>query len=168
MNRRFEKITFLQFQKDTFAMGTDAQIKLMYESFNLPRRSTARSAGYDVEALFGFCLSPGEEILLPTGFKVEMHDDEKIMFYPRSGHGFKYYIRLANTVGVGDSDYFNNESNEGHYWVKLRNEGTKSLEIKQGDKICQGIFEKYLITDDDSFEGETRTGGFGSTNKEAE
>ena len=165
MNRRFEKITFLQFEKDTFGLGTDEQTQMMYDSFNLPKRSTAKSAGYDVEALYGFNLAPGEEILLPTGFKAEMHDDDMIKFYTRSGHGFKYYIRLANTVGIGDSDYFNNESNEGHFWVKLRNEGTKTLEVVQGDAICQVIFEKYLITDDDSFEGATRVGGFGSTSR---
>lgn len=164
MRRRFEKITFLQFKKDIeYLNPIDDQASIMYEMFNLPKRSTAKSAGYDVEALYGFVLHPGEEILLPTGFKVEMHDDEMINFYPRSSHGFKFYIRLANTVGIGDADYFNNEGNEGHYWVKLRNEGTKTLTVEQGDKICQGIFAKYLLTDDDSFEGEERTGGFGST-----
>ena len=36
--------------------------------------------------------------------------------------------------------------------------------IKKGEAIGQGIFQKYLITDDDIAEGE-RLGGFGSTNK---
>ena len=36
--------------------------------------------------------------------------------------------------------------------------------INKGDAIGQGVFAKYLITDDDVAEGE-RTGGFGSTNK---
>ena len=35
--------------------------------------------------------------------------------------------------------------------------------VKKGDAIGQAVFQKYLITDDDSAEGE-RTGGFGSTN----
>ena len=37
------------------------------------------------------------------------------------------------------------------------------IEIKKGDCIGQGIFEKYLVADNDSAEGE-RMGGFGSTN----
>lgn len=164
MRRRFEKISFEQFKKDTgYLCLRDDETKDIYHAFNLPRRSTAKSAGYDVESLLDFTLLPGEEMLIPTGFKVEMHDDEMIKFYPRSGHGFKYYIRLANTVGIGDSDYYNNEGNEGHYWVKIRNEGDKLLAVSRGDKICQGIFEKYLIVDDDDFSGNVRTGGFGST-----
>lgn len=34
--------------------------------------------------------------------------------------------------------------------------------IKKDDKLGQGIFQKYLKTDDDEATGE-RTGGFGST-----
>ncbi len=40
----------------------------------------------------------------------------------------------------------------------------EDIEIKKGEAIGQGIFQKYLIADDDIAEG-TRVGGFGSTNK---
>ena len=40
----------------------------------------------------------------------------------------------------------------------------EDVEIKKGDAIGQAIFQKYLVTDDDSAAGE-RMGGFGSTNK---
>ena len=36
--------------------------------------------------------------------------------------------------------------------------------VKKGEAIGQGIFSKYLITDDDNAKGE-RIGGFGSTDK---
>jgi dUTP pyrophosphatase len=36
------------------------------------------------------------------------------------------------------------------------------IEIKKGERIGQGIFKKYLKSDDDISEGE-RQGGFGST-----
>ena len=41
----------------------------------------------------------------------------------------------------------------------------KDFEVKIGDRICQGIFSKYLVTSDDKCETK-RTGGIGSTNKE--
>ena len=37
-------------------------------------------------------------------------------------------------------------------------------ELKKGEAIGQGVFQKYLVVDDDIAEG-TRVGGFGSTNK---
>ena len=105
------------------------------------------------------------ELKLPTGFKAYMLEDESLELYPRSSMGFKYYIRIANTIGLGDSDYYNCESNEGHYFIKLRNEGSKTWEVKKGDAIAQGVFRKYLLADNDDFIGEERVGGFGSTNK---
>jgi len=134
-----------------------------YNGIKLPERATSHSAGYDVFSVWDFTLLPKESIKIPTGWKSYMLPDEKIVFHPRSGLGFKYFIRLANTTGVGDSDYYNNEGNEGHYWVKIRNEGSETVKIKVGDAIAQCIFEKYLLADGDTFEGRKRIGGLGST-----
>lgn len=130
----------------------------------LPKRATKGSAGYDCYSPIGFTLSPGEEIKLPTLIKAYMPQDVFLGVYPRSGLGFKYYARLANTVGIIDSDYVDNESNEGHIFVKIRNEGDKPMSVNPGDGICQFIFQKYYTTDDDDSEGK-REGGFGSTGK---
>lgn len=157
--RGFEFISKKQFEQDFEGLN------VKYEDLKLPKRGTSKAAGYDIFSPIDFELKPKEEIKIPTGFKVYMLDDEYIKFCPRSGMGFKYYIRLANTLGIGDSDYYNCESNEGHYFVKLRNEGTKVWSVKKGDGIAQAIFSKYLLADDDSFTGNTRTGGFGSTDK---
>ena len=139
-------------------------LKLEMSDVKLPRRATKHSAGYDIFSPIDFILNVGEEIKIPTGFKAYMLEDEVMKIYPRSGLGFKYYTRLANTTGIGDSDYYNNPDNEGHYWVKLRNEGDKDMIIKQGEAIAQAIFQKYLLVDGDSFDnGDKRVGGLGST-----
>lgn len=162
-------------------VGKDEKVKSLKEFFSaegfkvpdeelatmtveLPKRATKGSAGYDCYSPIGFCLEPGQEIKLPTLLKAYMPQDIFLGAYPRSGLGFKYYARLANTVGIVDSDYADNEGNEGHIFVKIRNEGDKPMSINPGDGICQFIFQKYFTTEDDEAEG-TREGGFGSTDK---
>ena len=132
----------------------------------LPKRGTSKSAGYDIFAPFDITLQPNEEIKVPTFLKAYMQNGEVLLAFPRSGLGFKYYCRLANTIGVVDGDYYNNEDNEGHIFVKIRNEGNKTMTIKKGDGMCQMIFMPFLLVDGDSFDnGDTRKGGFGSTTK---
>lgn len=132
---------------------------------NIPKRATKSSAGYDVFAPIDVYLKPNDDIKIPTGIKSYMQNGEVLMAFPRSGLGFKYYCRLANTVGIIDKDYYNNANNEGHIFVKIRNEGDKDLTIKQGEAMCQFIFVPFLLADEDSFDnGEVRNGGFGSTN----
>ena len=71
------------------------------------------------------------------------------MIVVRSSMGFKYNIRLVNQVGIIDFDYYNNQNNEGHIFIKIQNEGTGTVKFKAGEAIAQGIFLKYLITKSD-------------------
>ena len=155
--RGFEIISSNQFNKD-FDVNMETEIKL-------PKRGTKKSAGYDFFAPFDIYLAAGAEIEIPTGIRAYMQDGEVLLAFPRSGLGFKYYTRLANTIGVIDSDYYDS-NNEGHIKVKLRNEGNKELFIKQGEAFCQMMFVPFLLVDNDSFDnGDVRNGGFGSTTK---
>jgi dUTP pyrophosphatase len=159
--RGFEKIS-LNIFADNILFN---DVKEIYEKIKLPKRSTKSSAGYDIFSPIPFILQAGEEITLPLGFKVYMPEDEFFMIVPRSGLGFKYYTRLANTVGIIDSDYYGNTKNDGHCMAKIRNESSdKTICIEEGDAIAQGIFLKYLLADNDAANSE-RVGGFGSTDK---
>ena len=157
--RKFEKISFEQFSKD---IKND---KELYNSYNLPVRKTKNSAGYDFESLESFTLKPNEIIKLPLGIKACMNFDEVLMIFVRSSQGFKYNIRLCNQVGIIDSDYYNNTDNEGHIWIKLKNEGDKDYIVNKGDAICQGIFTKFLSVDDEENIDTIRKSGIGSTNR---
>lgn len=156
--RFFEKISFEQFKKDI------SDNKELYKSFLLPKRSTKNSAGYDFKALTSFTLKKGERKKIPLGVKASLENDEVLMIVVRSSMGFKYNIRLCNQVGIIDSDYYNNSSNEGHIWICLENEGEEDYSINEGDNICQGIFVKYLTVDNEEDVITKRNGGFGSTN----
>ena len=138
------------------------------KNINLPVRKTKFSAGYDVEAAEDCTIPPfvaGQKpTLIKTGLKAYMEDDEVLMLYNRSSNPGKKGLILANSVGVIDKDYYGNPDNDGHIMYAFFNVKSEPVEIKKGDVVGQAIFQKYLITDDDSAEGE-RVGGFGSTNK---
>lgn len=156
--RSFEKISFEQFKNDV------CDDKLIYNKFKLPNRSTKNSAGYDFFSLFDFSLKPGEIMKIPTGIKVNMENNDVLFLVVRSSMGFKYNVRMCNQVGVIDSDYYNNSDNEGHIWIKLKNEGDKVYVVKAGDAICQGIFLNYLTVTNERDVKKIRNGGLGSTN----
>lgn len=134
-----------------------------YEKIILPKRATLGSAGYDFFAPFTFTLNAGEGIKIPTGVRVNIENGWLLQIFPRSSLGFKYKLRLDNTVGIIDSDYFYAD-NEGHIFIKLTNCGDKPLTVEQGNAFAQGVFTEFGITTDDSTDG-VRVGGFGSTDK---
>lgn len=167
---QFEKVSFEQFKKDwidTMGFEGDDSLRKIYDSIKLPRRSTTGSAGYDFFTPTSLCIDGQDSYLIPTGIRCKIDEGWVLTAYPRSGHGFKYGIRLANTVGIIDSDYYN-AKNEGHIFIKLVNESILGEDVhfivRPGDAIFQGIFLPFGITVDDDADGE-RVGGFGSTDK---
>lgn len=137
-------------------------------NINIPVRKTKYSAGYDMEAAEDVIvpsLKKGDKpTLVKTGLKAYMQDDEVLMLYNRSSNPKKKGLILANSVGVVDKDYYGNSDNDGHIMFAFYNIKDEDIEIKKGEAIGQGVFQKYLVVDDDIAEG-TRVGGFGSTNK---
>ena len=138
------------------------------KGINLPIRKTKYSAGYDIEAAEDVVVPSFKKGMKPTlvatGLKAYMEDDEVLLLYNRSSNPKKKGLILANSVGVVDKDYYGNPDNDGHIMFAFYNIKDEDTVIKKGDAIGQAIFQKYLITDDDSAEGE-RKGGFGSTSK---
>lgn len=157
--RKFEKISLNQFIKDTGLTEKE------YNEYNLPKRSTKYSAGYDFVTLTDFTINPNEIKLIPTGIKADMNDKEVLMIYIRSSLGFKFNIRMCNGTGIIDKDYYNNKDNEGHIFVKLQNEGNTPKKFKKGENIVQGIFLNYLTVDNEMEITKERVGGVGSTNE---
>ena len=150
--------------------GFEVCSKFINDGINLPARSTKNSAGYDIEAAEDVVIpsiwncSEKKPTLVKTGVKAYMADDEVLYLYNRSSNPGKKGLVLANSVGVVDSDYYNNPDNEGHIMLAFYNVSTEDTVIKKGDRIGQGVFAKFLKADDDNSTAE-RTGGFGSTNK---
>lgn len=131
----------------------------------LPKRGTKGSAGYDICSPISFELKPNEEIMIFTDIKAYMQLDEVLKIYVRSSIGMKGLF-LKNTVGIIDSTYYSNESNDGNIGMKLVNKGNNIIIINSGERIAQGVFMKFLTVDGDSDDDlEERVGGYGSTGK---
>lgn len=176
--------------------GFERVSKYQNKNINLPRRQTIASAGYDLEAakdvlvpsiwrlnfvrifrlirnghqlyepdyeLADHVLKP---LLIPTGIKAYMPDDEVLLLANRSSNTMKKNLSLPNGIGVIDADYYNNPNNEGEIFMQVINYGVRPLQIRKGDRIGQGIFVHYLKTDQDLPVSRKRMNGFGSTNKE--
>ncbi len=133
-----------------------------HKNITLPTRKTSESAGYDIEAAETVTLPPHKVTVVNTGIKAFMNCDEYLAVHIRSSLAFKRNLNLVNSTGIIDSDYYNNEDNEGHIMIGLYNHGDEAVVIEKGERIAQGIFSKYLLTNDDNVE-EVRTGGIGST-----
>lgn len=145
------------------------RIKKLHPDAIVPTYATAGAACFDLHAN-GDASLVGESGLpieffdgctFRTGLAVEVPEGHVMLIYSRSGHGFKNDTRLANCVGVIDSDY------RGELMVRLMNEGTEPFIVRKGDRIAQAM---VMPVQQVSFEvveelGETErgAGGFGST-----
>ena len=148
----------------------------------LPERSTKYSAGYDFRAV--------EDTIIPsiwqlafkhftnvltgctekvsiaptkvhTGVKAYMEDDEYLKVVSRSSNS-KLGLLMPHGIAIIDKDFANNLENDGAILCVFWNFGLIPRVIQKGDRVAQGIFVKYLLTDDDNATG-VRTGGLGST-----
>ena len=152
-NRGFEVVS------DEFRKHPDVDIVL-------PRRGTNRSAGYDICTPVRIVVPPnGTSDVIQTDIKAYMLEDEVLELVPRSSIGFKKGLMLVNTVGIIDSDFYENPSNDGNIGFKFKNLTDKEVVIEAGERVLQGIFKKYLIVDDDEPITNVRGGGTGSTGK---
>lgn len=128
----------------------------------LPKRATAKSAGYDLKVAQATTIEPGQTVLVPTGVKAYMQDNELLYLFDRSSNFRKLGLVLINSVGVIDADYYNNPSNEGHIFAQMHNASDSPITLQEGDRIAQGVFMTFLTVDQDDASG-SRSGGFGST-----
>lgn len=167
---KFEKISKAQFFKDFAEYLEDECVdirdsEVIYNLIKLPKRATMFSAGYDIFAPYDIEIPPKGTVKVPTGIRVILDDDKFLAIYPRSGLGFKYKMQLYNSVGIVDCDYYGSD-NEGHIWAKFYNDSPdgKTITIKRGEAMCQGIIQQYFTTIDDVADG-VRNGGMGSTTK---
>ena len=152
-----QKVRGFEIVSDEFRKYIDVDIKL-------PTRATTESAGYDISTPVDIKIPPhGISEAIQTDIKAYMLYDEYLEIVPRSSIGFKKGLMLVNTCGIIDSDYYSNPDNDGNIGFKFKNLTDKTVELKAGERILQGIFKKYLLADEDNC-NTIRKGGIGSSN----
>lgn len=129
----------------------------------LPKRETRNAAGYDLRANQDTIIKPGEIALVGTGVKAYMLPNELLYLFDRSSNARKKGVVLINSVGVIDSDYYNNDSNEGHIMAQMKNITNETVVIPANERFVQAVFMSFKVADNDEATG-VRAGGFGSTN----
>ena len=78
--------------------------------------------------------------------------------------GINNDVMLANGTGIIDADYYNNDDNEGHIMIPIRNLGDEPFYYKSSERLAQLIIMPYRVVNKDTATAK-RTGGFDSTNK---
>ena len=161
-----------------FEIVRDRHRKFPQNYIELPITATFGSAGYDFKSNEEMVIHPGQTYIFWTDIKVKLANHEFLMIVPRSSIGIKKSLMLANTVGIIDSDYYDNMNNDGNIAIALHNYGNVATEIHLGERIAQGIvmnhnnFNTYTdsimgydtsIMFSDSQVDNVRLGGLGST-----
>ncbi len=133
------------------------------QDIEIPRYMTSQSSGMDIRAAIeNVCtLSPGEIVLVPTGFAVAIPPGYEVQIRPRSGLAASHGIGIINAPGTIDADY------RGEILIALINLSKKPFTLHRGDRIAQMVVHKvYQAKLDlvDTLDSTDRnTGGFGHT-----
>lgn len=132
-------------------------------AIKLPTRATVDSVAYDFYSPISVDIEPMHSQMIWTDIKAIFESDEALLINVRSSMG-KQPIMIANSQGWVESSYYNNENNDGNIGIRLFNLGETVYTVHTGDRIAQGMFVKYLTTENDEVTT-PRVGGFGSTGK---
>ena len=148
----------------------ELKVKKLHPDAKLPTYGSKGAACFDLYALDdgsplygGLPIQFIEDFTFRTGLSFEIPDGYVMHIYSRSGHGFKHGVRLANSVGVIDSDYV------GEVMVCLANDSDGLFEVKAGDRIAQAMLvpvNQVSFTEVQELKDTERgASGFGSTGK---
>lgn len=136
------------------------KIKKLTANAQEPKYATDGSGCFDLFSSADCLLPIHSNVTVGTSLAFEIPEGYVMLLFSRSGDGFHLGVRLANCVGVIDSDY------RGEVKVKLKSDNL-GKEIRKGDKVAQGMILPVQQVAFDCVEELTDTargeGGFGST-----
>lgn len=105
------------------------------EGAKAPVRGSERSAGYDLHALAGCTLNPGQIHVVDTGVHVELPADTEGQVRPRSGMSKRGLIVILGTI---DEDF------RGPIGATLVNMTRETQSIAAGDRIAQLVIAPVI------------------------
>lgn len=149
------------------------EVMKMYDDVKIPEYKTEGSAGCDVRTYLydqeekkiikRTVIADGETQLLGTGLKFSVPKGYFLAIFPRSGIALKTKMRIANSVGVLDSDF------RGELMIIAENISNNPIIIEHDERIAQLLFipvsQAIFLERQDLDETVRAEGGFGSTGK---
>jgi len=140
-----------------------ARVDKSVKDVPLPSYATDGSSGMDVHAAVEneLVVTPGETVLVPSGFQLAIPPGYEAQVRPRSGLAINHGIGILNAPGTIDSDY------RGELKIILTNFSRKDFLIRRGDRIAQLVIAPVVRAEWEEVEkvGQTPrgSGGFGHT-----
>ena len=122
----------------------------------VPVYKTKQAACADVYLPEDVTIEPGKVACPGLQLGFEIPAGNKIVMYPRSSLLVKFGI--IQPTSIIDADYSGMEIH-----APLYNTTDKPVTLKAGDRVAQIELQEYSRVLDWNFEGNERTGGFGST-----
>lgn len=139
------------------------KIKKVHKDAIYPAYATEGAACFDICSIGSGDVFGYQSMTFRTGLAFQVPKGHVMLVYGRSGHAFGSSIRLANCVGVIDSDY------RGEVLIKLQSDCVDGYTVQKGERIAQAMVIKladfgiqFVDELDETARGE---GGFGSTGK---
>ena len=137
----------------------EVKVEKLDPDVQLPTYAHPTDAGADIYSNEIITIESGETKVVHTGIKVAIPIGYSILIYPRSGMSLRTGLRVANSVGVVDSDY------RDEVGVIITNTAKEPYTINKGDRIAQMIIAAApMITwTEEKLDTTNRGAGFGSS-----
>ena len=141
--------------------GKTIKVKKIEQEAIVPTRSNNDDAGWDLYSITTRNIAPSQRVTIRTGISLEIPEEHVGLIWPRSGMSVKNGIDVL--AGVVDSGY------RGEIKVCLLNTSREWMDIKEGDRIAQILFQEvphFQLQEVEILQNSDRgQGGFGSTGK---
>jgi dUTP pyrophosphatase len=140
------------------------RVRRLDPAATLPARAHADDAGYDLCALEGVTIGPGERAKVRTGIAIALPEGHAGWVLPRSGLAARHGIALVNAPGLIDAGY------RGEVAVLMLNTDRESaFEVEPGMRIAQlvvaAVAAPEVVEVPDLDDTQRGAGGFGSTGR---
>jgi dUTP pyrophosphatase len=140
------------------------RVRRLDPAAELPRRAHDDDAGYDLCALEGCLLGPGERARVRTGIALELPPGHAGLVLPRSGLAAAHGVALVNAPGLIDAGY------RGELCVLLLNTDRRStFTVEPGMRVAQLVVTPVAapaVVEAEELATSVRgDGGFGSSGR---
>lgn len=159
------KINIVNYEVKNYPIGVAEKVDSLFPIVKYTKtkypitKAHSTDSGFDLKSIEEFSLEPGEIRLISTGIKLILPENYEAQVRPKSGLSSKGFMVYLGTV---DNEY------RGEVKVIAQNNSIKKIDIKDGQKIAQIVFNKLdsveLAEISEVTENTSRgDGGFGST-----